>query len=176
MALALAALVGCGGEADREMSADEVAAELRALSIEPGLWRVASEVMSARGDNLPRAAKARIEAHRRSVSSCVTAAEAARPEVNFLRRQRDGHCSYRGFSLRSGRMRGRMRCTGGGLPGAVTSEMDGRYRPDSYELTMVMTSTGMPEGANMVIETRTLGRRLGDCPPAAGRPSEGGSR
>lgn len=173
--MALAALAGCGGEADREMSADEVAAELSALSIEPGLWRVASEVTAASGDNLPRAARARIEAHRRSVSSCVTAAEAARPEANFLRQQRDGHCSYRGFSLRSGRMRGQMRCTGGGLPGAVTTEMDGRYRPGAYELIMRMTSTGMPEGANMVIETRTVGRRIGACPPAAAQPSEGGS-
>jgi uncharacterized protein DUF3617 len=172
----LVAAAGCGGAEDREMSANEVAAELRDLRIEPGLWRVTSEVTAARGANLPLAAKARIEAHRRVASSCVTPAEAARPEANFLRQQRDGHCGYRGFSLSGSRMRGQMRCAGGGLPGTVTTEMDGRYRPGAYELTMRMTSTGMPEGANMVIETRTIGRRVGACPPAAVRPSEGGSR
>ncbi len=158
------------------MSAAEVAAELRGLRIEPGLWEVTSRVTSARGENLPRAAQARIEAHGRAVRHCITPAEAARPEANFLHRQRDGHCRYRDFSLRAGRMRGQMRCVGEGGAGTVATEMDGRYRPGSYEMRMRMTSTGMPEGANMVIETRTIGRRVGACPPAAGQPSEGASR
>lgn len=157
------------------MSAAEVAAELRGLEIEPGLWEVASEVTGARGDNLPRAARARIEAHRRTFRSCVTALEAARPEAGFLLRQSDGRCTYRAFSLRAGRMRGRMRCTDAGLPGITTTDMDGRYEARNYELAMRMTSTGMPEGANMVIETRTVGRRIGAC-RAAGRSSEGASR
>ena len=157
------------------MNAAEVAAELRGLEIEPGLWEVASRVTGARGENLPRAAKARIEAHRRAVRHCITPADAARPEANFLRRQQDGHCRYRDFSLRAGRMRGQMRCAGEDGAGTVATEMNGRYRPGHYELTMRMTSTGMPEGANMVIETRTVGRRLGACPPAARRSSEGAS-
>ena len=152
------------------MSAQEVAAELRGLRIEPGLWEMRSEVLDATGPNLPRMAQARLKGPRPIVRTCISPAEAARPEANFLRSQPDSHCTYRGFSLRDGRLRGEMRCAGGGLPGTTTTSMDGRYGARGYDTRMRMASTGMPEGANMIIETRTIGRRIGNCPPAAPPP------
>jgi len=152
------------------MTAGEVAAELRGLRIEPGLWEVRSEVLDANGPNLPRMAQARIKGPRPIVRTCITPAQAARPEANFLRTEPDSNCVYRGFSLRDGRLRGEMRCAGAGLPGTTTTSMSGQYGARGYDTRMRMASTGMPEGANMTIETRTIGRRIGDCPPAAPPP------
>lgn len=156
------------------MTAAEVAAELRNLHIEPGLWEVSSAVLDARGPNLPREAQSRMKAHRQNLRNCITPALAARPEANFLRRQSGSLCTYRGFSVRDGRLRGEMRCTGGGLPGAMTTRMDGRYGPRGYDVRMRMISTDMPVGANMIIDTRTIGLRIGHCPPGPPRASEGG--
>ena len=175
MAGALAALAACGAGESRDMTAAEVAAELRQLRVEPGLWEVTSLVVDARGENMPREARARIKGHRRTIRNCVTPAQAARPDANFMQIQQRGGCAYRGFSIEGGRMRGEMRCTGGSLPGAVTTSMDGRYGAGRYDIAMRMVSTGMPEAANMTIETRTTGRRIGDCRPATPRAPEGGT-
>lgn len=164
------ALAACGAGESRNMTVEEVAAELRGLRIEPGLWEISSQVLDANGPNLPRKAQARIKGPRQSVRNCITPEQAAHPESNFLRTQRTGNCTYRDFSMRDGRMRGEMRCTGGGMPGIVTTSMDGLYGPRSHDVRMRMTSTGMPQGANMTIETRTIGRRIGACPPAAPPP------
>lgn len=171
MVLAAAA---CGGAESSNMTAGEVAAELRGLRVEPGLWEVTSAVLDARGENMPREARARIRSHRGTIRNCVTPAQAARPDANFMRIQQRGACTYRGFSIQGGRMRGEMRCTDPGLPGAMTTSMDGRYGPRNYEVRMRMVSTGMPEGANMIIDTRTVGRRIGQCPPDAPRAPKGG--
>ena len=155
------------------MSANEVAAELRGLRVEPGLWEVTSAVLDANGENMPREAQARMKGHRRTLRNCVTPAQAARPDESFLRARQDGsQCSWRGFRLEGERLRGEMRCTGGRLPGVMTTRMDGRYGPRSYDVRMRMTSTDMPLGANMVIDTLTIGRRIGDC-PAAPRAAQG---
>jgi hypothetical protein len=157
------------------MSANEVAAALRGLHIEPGLWEVTSAVLDAYGENMPREAQARMKRHRRTLRNCVTPAQAARPDAAFLRARQDGsHCTWRGFWLEGERMSGEMRCTGGGMPGVMTTRMDGRYGPRSYDVRMRMTSTEMPLAANMVIDTRTIGRRIGECPAAAPVASQGG--
>jgi len=155
------------------MTAAEVAAELRGLGIEPGLWEVTSAVIDARGENLPREAQARMKSHRRTIRNCITPEQAARPDANFLARRQGGECSYRGFRIEGARMRGEMHCTGGRLPGAMTTSMDGQYGPRRYEVRMHMVSTGMPAGANMIIDTRTVGRRIGACPTAAAQPAQG---
>ena len=157
------------------MSAEEVAAELRTIRIDPGLWEVTSTVTGASGPNLPRAAQARIKGHRRTLRNCITPGQAARPEANFLRIQEDGRCTYRDFSMRDGRVQGEMRCAGAGQPETVTTHMEGRHGPRAYEMRMHMVSTGMPEGGNITIETRTIGRRIGDCPSAAPQRNEGES-
>lgn len=149
------------------MTAGEVAAELRELRVEPGLWEATSFVLDVRGENMPREAQARIKGHRRTIRNCVTPAQASRPDANFMQIQERGACTYRGFSIEGGRMRGEMRCAGGGLPGAMTTSMDGRYGAGRYDIRMRMVSTGMPEAANMTIETRIVGRRIGSCAPAA---------
>jgi hypothetical protein len=161
----------CGTGAPREMTAADVAAELRKVRIDPGLWEVNSQVIDAVGPNLPRIARARMMAHRLASSNCVTPLQAAHPEGNFVRIQPGSQCSYRDFSTDGGRVHGWMRCTGGGLPGSMTTSMVGRYGRGDYDVTMIMAAQGMPQGADLTITARTIARRVGECPAAPAPPS-----
>lgn len=167
LAAALLAAAGCGErqEAGRNMSANEVAAELRNVQIQPGLWEATSRVVDVSAPNLPVQLRDQMIARpATSRRNCITPEQAARPDANFFMSQAQANCSYRDFSMRNGRLQGTMSCTGGGMPGTMTTTMAGAYGPASYDMTMRMQTTGMPQGADMTIEARTTGRRVGDCP------------
>lgn len=157
------------------MSADEVAGELRNLTIAPGLWETTSAVTEASGPNMPVEVRAGMLRHRRTERHCITPAQAARPAANFLRIQAGSSCSYAGFSVAEGRMRGTMRCTGGGMPGVMTTAIAGRYGPGGVDVLMRMSATAQPGGADATIATRTIGRRIGPC-PAGGADVRAGAR
>lgn len=165
-ALLLIALAGCGGDAERAMSADEVAAELAHLQIAPGQWETTSAVTAASGPNMPVNVRDEMLRHRRVASNCITPAEAAHPAANFLQMQAGNACTYTGFAVADGRMRGTMRCTGGHLPGVMTTSIEGHYSPASVDIAMRMVATGQPRGADATIATRTISRRIGPCAPA----------
>lgn len=160
-----ALLAGCGDRNDGNMSANEVAAELSAMTIAPGEWEVASEVVRVSAPNLPIQARDRMIGPRARLRSCITPEQAARPEARFLAGQNGRGCSYADFAMQGGRMTGTMRCPEPG-GGATIARMTGDYRRDGYALVMTI-ETPMPDGATMRIETRTLGRRMGDCPAGA---------
>lgn len=166
--LSLALLTACGGEKapeeSREVSVNEVASQLAAVQIEPGLWEARSEVVNVTGEGLPREVQSQMKGRASEIRNCITPEQAARPDANFLTAQQNSNCTYRGFSMQNGRVEGAMTCTGGDLPGEMTTEMSGEYGPRSYDMRMRMTTTGMPGGADMTIETRVSGRRVGDCP------------
>lgn len=161
----LALLAGCGGPDTQNMSANDVAAELSDMTIAPGQWEVASEVLRVRAPNLPIQARDQMIGPRARIRSCVTPAQAARPDARFLAGQSQRGCSYTDFAMAGGRMTGTMRCPepGGGI---TVARMTGDYRRDRYALAMTI-ETPMPDGATIRIETRTLGRRIGDCPAEA---------
>ncbi|MBX3561122.1 MAG: DUF3617 family protein [Sphingomonas sp.] len=158
----LALLAGCGVQQRGEMTANEVAAELKGLAIAPGLWDVASEVVAVRAPNLPIEARDRMIGPRRQHRTCLSPEEAARPSARFLAGRGDNGCVYADFAMGNGRMTGTMRCA---EPegGETLARMTGDYRLDSYRLDMTI-ETPLPDGATMEIETRTLGQRIGGCP------------
>lgn len=168
-AAALLALAGCGDAEEapeaRNMTAEEVAAELSSVRIEPGLWEATSEVVDVRAPNLPPQVREMMMAQREAtVRNCITPEQAQRPDANFLAAQQDSNCSYQDFAMRGGKLTGAMVCTGGELPGEMRARMEGEYGSESYDMRMTMQTSGMPEGADMTIETRTTGRRIGPCP------------
>jgi hypothetical protein len=172
-AFLLFALAGCGGAGERTMSADEVAAELSHLRIAPGQWETTSAVTAASGPNMPVNVRTEMLRHRRVASNCITPAQAAHPAANFLQMQTGNACTYADFSVAGGRMRGTMRCTGGGMPGLMTTMIEGHYSPTSVDIVMRMAATGQPRGADATIATRTISRRIGPCPPARTQLQEG---
>jgi hypothetical protein len=161
LALTLAA---CSGEAPegRNMSVNEVAAELASIRIDPGLWESRSEVLDVTAPNLPREVQNRMKGPPQVTRHCISEEQAARPDANFLATQRD-NCTYRDFAMREGRIEGSMICQGGDITGEARATMNGRYGPDRYEMRMRMEMDG-PADATMVIETRASGRRIGECP------------
>lgn len=159
--MAALALGGCGGAAERNQSANDVAATLGGITIQPGLWVITSEVTEVSAPNLPLQARDRMLGARPPIRSCITPEQAARPDARFLAAEGGNGCSYADFAMANGRMTGTMRCPE--AAGATTAQMTGDYRPDRYVLTMTI-ETPMPDGAVMRVNTRTVGRRTGDCP------------
>lgn len=146
----------------RNMSVNEVAAELANIEIAPGLWESTSEVLNVTAPNLPRELQNRMKGPSRTSRHCITPEQASRPDANFLATRED-NCTYRDFSMRNGRMQGQMVCSGGDMPGEATATMSGEYGPQSYDMRMRMEMAG-PADSTMTIETRASGRRVGDCP------------
>ena len=68
--------------------------------------------------------------------------------------------------MSGGRMSGTMTCTGEGAPGEMKMQMQGQYAPASYAMDMTMQTSGA--GMNMMIKSRTTGKRVGECPPEQG--------
>jgi hypothetical protein len=149
---------GCGDEPrePREMTADEVAAELADMRIAPGLWELTSEVVDVRAPDLPQEVRQRMIGPRARLRHCITAEQAAHPSATFLAGHPESECAYRGFTVEGGRLRGAMTCP------EASATMAGRYGPEAYDLRMEMASP-MPNGATMTLELRSRGRRIGDC-------------
>lgn len=157
-------LAACSQErqAARQMSAEDVAAELATVKVDPGQWQASTQIVSATGP-LPEAALRQMVGQSSSLSHCITPQQAERPSANFLAAQQGSDCTYEDFKLENGRISGRMICTGGQLPGQTTTQMSGTYGPQSYDLVMDMRSPSLPGGAGISIKVRTQGRRTGEC-------------
>ena len=118
------------------MTREEVAGELAAMRIEPGLWELTSEVVEVSAPDLPREVRNRMVGPRARLRNCITPEQASRPGANFLAMRADSECAYRDFTVRDG--------------------------AESYALGMEMESP-MPGGATMTLQVRARGRRIGDC-------------
>lgn len=149
------------------MSRGEASQALSGLAIQPGEWEVASEVTGVSAPNLPIVARNRMIGPRGRARGCITPEQAARPDAGFLAGQGRGGCNFADFTMTGGRITGTMRCTEPG-GGTTTARMTGDYAGDGYRLGMTI-ETPIPDGTTMRIETRTTGRRVGDC-PAGARP------
>jgi hypothetical protein len=96
------------------------------------------------------------------IKHCVTPEQAANPQADFLSAQKGAGCSYDGFSMAGGRIKGSMNCSGsGGAQGKVVMNFDGRYDPRSYDMTSTMQAGG--DGMNMTIKSHVTGKRVGEC-------------
>lgn len=164
LAATLLALAACEKSApeEKEMTADEVAAQLASVKVEPGQWESTTEILSAKGP-LPEAALRQMTGQRTSVTNCITPEQAARPSANFLAAQQNNDCTYRDFRMQGGKLSGRMTCSGGQLPGTMTTTMNGDYGPRAYDMMMEMETAGLPGTGPIQIRARTQGKRVGDC-------------
>jgi hypothetical protein len=133
------------------------------MKIRPGKWEATNEILSANAPNVPAEALKGMVGQKTTISNCITPEQAARPNANFLAAQKDSDCTYQDWSMDGGRMRGTMTCQGGEMQGKVVMKMDGSYGEESYDLTMDMATSGLPNGMAMNVKARTTGRRVGDC-------------
>lgn len=162
----LALAPACGGAPEpANMSAEDVAATLEQISIEPGLWEVASAVTDVRGPNLPFDARRRMVGPRATVRHCIRPEQARQPSAGFLAGRDDDRCAYSDFSMQGGLLRGTMTCPGDRGAGSVETVMLGRYGPAGYVLRMEMANP-MPDGSQMRLIIVNRGRRVGPCEAA----------
>lgn len=160
--LGLAAACGGAPQPSGNMTAAEVAGTLEQISIEPGLWEVASAVTDVRGPNLPYDARRRMIGPRTTIRHCISPDQARRPSAGFLAGRDDDRCSYRDFSMTGGLLRGTMRCPDERGTGTVETAMLGRYREAGYVLRMEMDNP-MPDGSQMRLTLVNRGQRVGPC-------------
>ena len=156
LAVSMLAPGGCGVPAERNMSTAEVAGQLATMRIDSGLWEISSEVVDARGPDLPVEIRNRMVGPRPTIRHCITPAQAEHPDANFLARGDHG-CAYRELVVEDGQIRGTTICP------EATMRMTGRYGPRAYDMRMQRESP-VPAGGNMILELRTRGRRIGACP------------
>jgi hypothetical protein len=163
LAAAVLACTGCGKSKQSNMTAEEVAEELKEMKIEPGQWQATNEIVDVKAPGLTAEVLGQMVGRKTSVSNCITPEQAAKPSANFLAAQQNNKCTYQDWSMENGRMTGAMTCSGGGMPGQVAMTMAGRYGPTAYDLDMNMKTTGLPGGMAMTVRAKTTGRRTGEC-------------
>lgn len=179
---ALLALGACGKSEDKAesgageaQSVQEIAAQVKKVSLQPGEWETTSEIVEAKIENAPEGMPAgmmdAMKGRKTSVKSCITPEQAENPGADFLTAQKDGRCTYSGFEMSGGTIKGTVTCTGQ-QGGTATMKMEGIYTSTSYTTTVDVQSAGMggPEAQDMTMHmtTKVSGKRVGEC-PASGR-------
>ncbi len=165
---ALLTLAACdrgstGASGDTNMTAEQVAEELKDMKIEPGQWEATNEIVQVNAPGVPGDALKSLVGQKTKVSNCITPEQAAKPSANFLAAQANNNCTYQDWRMDGGRMTGRMICEGGQMPGKVLMTMSGNYGSAAYDLDMDMQTSGLPGGMTMTIKAKTSGRRVGEC-------------
>ena len=165
-------LIGCGGSQDKTANgaagapaadasaAGAPAAGGAAASFQPGQWEVTTQVTRMNIPNMPAGA-APPTPPPTTVRYCMTAAEASRPGANFLTGSgQSGGCTYSDFSMTGGRLQGTVQCNQQGT--TMRTTMTGQFSATSYEISQQAQIEAA--GMRTEVESRTTGRRVGDCP------------
>ena len=165
--IAALALAACGCNGDK--AADGNAADGNAASagggsaaaqMQPGLWEITTTVASINVPNMPAGVTPPLPPPT-TVRTCLTPEQAAQPNADFLTGSGEsGGCTYESSSMSGGRIEATVQCNADGAQ--MRSAMNGQFTPDSYEVTQRVTTSA--QGMNMEMESRTTGRRVGDCP------------
>lgn len=167
-------LGGCGKSekdainASAPMSREDVAAQVSKVKMKPGQWETSFTLDDIDFTNMPKGApisaqmKDQMKAamSRSAIKNCVTPEQAANPSADMLSGQKDQSCTYKGFDMAGGTIKGQVSCDKNGQ--GMTATMTGNYAPESYDVAMDMTTKGGPGGVGMTMKARTQGKWIGD--------------
>ena len=129
-------------------------------SFAPGLWETTTEVLSMNVPNMPQGFRPPMPPAT-TVRHCLTPEQVSRPPADFMSGGGEsGGCTYQDFAMANGRIRGTVQC--GAEAGSMHMTMDGSFTPTRYEMNQQVETSG--QGMTMNMESRTTGRRVGDCP------------
>jgi hypothetical protein len=165
-AAAFLALAACGSakkEEPTEMSPEDVADEMSGLKMNPGMWEITNEILSATAPGISQDKFKGMVGKRPPLRSCITPEQAAKPSPSFMAAMEKSDCTYQQWSVENGRMMGAMSCSGGNLPTDMNIKLSGTYAPDSYSLDMDITTEGVPGGPAVVMKATTRAKRVGEC-------------
>ncbi len=96
--------------------------------------------------------------------ACMSAAQAKAGVRDFSSSMQQGDCKMEDFTQGSGKMSGKMVCTGTSGFGAPTMTMDGTYTPEKVSMTLAgeVSDSKLPGGKANIGLTITS-ERTGDC-------------
>jgi hypothetical protein len=132
------------------------------VSLQPGEWEMKMEVVDVKAEGLPAGMA---DGMKKSASSttktCMTPEEAKGPKGDIFAGNKSGSCKSEGFKWEGGRIQGKTTCPGQAGTGQTVMTMDGRYSPQSIDMTMKSETDLM--GKPMTMEMRVSGKRIGEC-------------
>ncbi|HEX8380295.1 MAG TPA: DUF3617 domain-containing protein [Allosphingosinicella sp.] len=136
-----------------------------AVNLQPGEWEMKMEVVNVKVEGLPEGvAEAMRKETGKASRTCMTPEEAKGPKGDLFTKDNPGNCKSEGFAWVNGRIQGKTVCQGEGGAGKTEMTMDGRYTPQSMDMTMKSDTDMM--GKKMTMEMRMTGRRVGECTAA----------
>jgi hypothetical protein len=129
-------------------------------SLQPGQWEITTNVTRITVPGMPAGMSPPMPPPT-TVRACLTAAQAAQPGAGFLSGSGEAQgCTYESNSISGGRIQAVVQCNQQGT--TMRSTMTGQFTADSYEVNQQVETSA--QGQNMQMESRTTGRRTGDCP------------
>ena len=164
-AIAALLLVSCGGQDSTEPSAEGEKASPAgggggAATMQPGQWEITTEVVRMSAPNMPQGVNMPTPPPT-TVRTCLTAQQAGAPSGGFLTGSGESAgCTSQGMTMANGRISGTVQCAQQGS--TMRSTMDGQFSPTRFEVNQRVETAA--EGMTVNIESRTSGRRVGDCP------------
>jgi hypothetical protein len=181
-ALALAACGSSGGDKAGEGAANGSAAATEkggsgsfgsgaasgsgsAVNLQPGEWEMKMEVVNVKVEGLPEGVADGMKSQAGGTNrTCMTPEEAKAPKGDIFTGDNAANCKSEGFKWEGGRIAGKTTCAGQGGTGQTVMTMDGRYTPQSIDMTMKSDTEMM--GKAMTMEMRVSGKRIGECTAA----------
>ncbi|HEX8364685.1 MAG TPA: DUF3617 domain-containing protein [Allosphingosinicella sp.] len=149
-----------GGNAGAGAEGGEAGGGGGSASLQPGQWEITTNVTSMNVPGMPAGMTPPMPPPT-TVRACLTAAQAAQPGAGFLSGSGEAQgCTYESNSIGGGRIQAVVQCNQAGT--TMRSTMTGQFTADSYEVNQQVETSA--QGQNMQIQSRTTGRRVGDCP------------
>ena len=152
------------------MTKEEVKAAVDKVQLKAGQWEGRFTVQDIDLSNMP-GAPAGMKDQMKSMMSqtslkyCVTPEEAANPSGEMFSGQENKDCTYQGFAVSGGSVKGQVSCKADG--GTMQASMSGTYGQEAYSMDMDMKMAGGPNGAAMAMKARSEGKWIGpDCTKA----------
>lgn len=129
-----------------------------------GQWDTTVEIVSADMPGMPPEMAKQMTGRTNTISHCMTREEADKNAEEMFKKQGDGSCTYKRFSMAGGRIDALMACTGGQGGGTSEIAMAGTYSASAYQMEteMKISNPQMPQ-AQMTMKAKTTGKRTGDC-------------
>lgn len=134
------------------------------VTLQPGEWDMKMEVVNVKVAGLPEGVAEGMKQEGKTSRTCMTEQEAKGPTADMFTKDNATNCKSESFTWSGGRIQGRTSCEGQGGTGKTVMTMDGRYSPQSIDMTMKSETDLMGKG--MTMEMRLTGRRVGECTAA----------
>ena len=132
----------------------------------PGNWKNTMSMSKFEIPGAPAAIAQRASAmlgQQQTNEICLNAAQAKLGVRDFSRSMQQGDCKMEGFTQGSGKMSGKLVCTGGPM-GATTMTMNGTYTMEKIEMTMGgQVSQPQIPGGKANIEMKITSEHAGEC-------------